>query len=199
MPRQSDTRQKMILSQALLQRERGVAGTALPDVLEHSGAPRGSIYHHFPRGKAQLVEEATRYAGEVVARGLARALDGDDPAAALHAFVATWEAVLRGSDFEAGCSVVAATLEGDRSPAARDQAAAAFARWEELYAGALERRGVGADRARSLATLAVAAIEGAVVLARARRSPEPLRRVARELEDLTLTVVRPPTPPSGGR
>ena len=31
--------------------------------LAHSGAPRGSIYHHFPGGKAQLVEEATRYGG----------------------------------------------------------------------------------------------------------------------------------------
>ena len=194
----TDARDQMIRSAAALIRERGVEGTSFSDVLAHSGAPRGSIYHHFPRGKAQLVEEATRYAGEVVAKGLARALDGDDPAAALRTFVATWEAILRGSDFEAGCSVVAATLEGDRSPAARERAAAAFAGWEELYAGALERRGVVADRARSLATLAVAAIEGAVILARAQRSPEPLRRVAHELEDLTLTAVTPITPPPGG-
>ena len=194
----ADPRSQMIRSAAALIRERGVEGTSFSDVLAHSGAPRGSIYHHFPGGKAQLVEEATRYAGEVVARGLARALDGDDPAAALRAFVATWEAVLRGSDFDAGCSVVAATLEGDRSPAAREQAAAAFTRWEELYASALKRRGVGAERARSLATLAVASIEGAVVLARAQRSAEPLRRVARELEDLTLTAVSPTIPPPGG-
>ena len=193
-----DARRQMIHSAATLIRERGVEGTSFSHVLAHSGAPRGSIYHHFPGGKAQLVKEATRYAGEVVAKGLAKALDGEDPATALRAFVATWEAVLRGSGFEAGCSVVAATLEGDRSPAAREQAAAAFARWEQLYAGALERRGVGAARARSLATLAVASIEGAVVLARAHRSAEPLRRVARELEDLTLTAITPTVPPPGG-
>jgi hypothetical protein len=57
---------------------------------------------------------------------------------------------------------------------------------------------VAAGRARSLATLAVAAIEGAVVLARAQRSAEPLRRVARELEELTLAAVTPTTPPPGG-
>ena len=70
MARQSDTRRKMILSQALLQRERGVAGTALPDVLEHSGAPRGSIYHHFPQGRTQLAEEATEWAADFISRRL---------------------------------------------------------------------------------------------------------------------------------
>ena len=187
----------MIASAAALIRERGVEATSFSDVLAHSGAPRGSIYHHFPRGKQQLVEEATRYAGEVIATGLARALDEKDPVAALRAFAATWEGVLRSSDFAAGCPVVAATLEGDRSPAARERAAAAFARWEALYAEALERHGVTTERARSLATLSVAAIEGAVVLARAQRSTEPLRRVAAELEALTGAAVTTHPPPQG--
>ena len=126
----ANARDQMIRSAATLIRERGVEGTSFSDVLAHSGAPRGSIYHHFPRGKAQLVEEATRYAGEVVAKGLARALDGDDPAAALRAFVATWEAVLRGSDFDAGCSVVAATQVATkaRSAAAGSSPSSARAR-----------------------------------------------------------------------
>src|SRR3712207_8589123 len=46
--------------------ERGVQGTSFADVLEHSGAPRGSIYHHFGGGKTQLAEEATRWAGEYI-------------------------------------------------------------------------------------------------------------------------------------
>ena len=61
-------RERMIESAAALFSERGVDATAFSDVLEHSGAPRGSIYHHFPDGKAQLAEEATRYAGEFIAR-----------------------------------------------------------------------------------------------------------------------------------
>jgi hypothetical protein len=43
---------------------------------------------------------------------------------------------------------------------------------------------VAAARARSVATLAVAAVEGAIVLARAQRSAAPLERVAGELERL---------------
>ena len=62
-------RERMIVSTALLMRERGARATSLDDVLEHSGAPRGSIYHHFPGGKVQLGVEAVRYAGEFVATG----------------------------------------------------------------------------------------------------------------------------------
>ena len=69
----SDAREKMIQSTTALVRERGVEATALSDVLEHSGAPRGSIYHHFPGGKAQLVEEATRAAAGAFAAGMVAA------------------------------------------------------------------------------------------------------------------------------
>src|SRR5918999_2590410 len=91
----TDTRERMIRSAAVLFRQRGVEGTAFSDVLAHSGAPRGSIYHHFPGGKAQLAEEATRYAGELIAAGLAAALREDDPVAATGQFVEAWSAVLR--------------------------------------------------------------------------------------------------------
>src|SRR2546427_13005272 len=114
----------MIQSAAVLMRERGIEATSFSAVLEHSGAPRGSIYHHFPGGKAQLVEEATRYAGEWTGRGLSAALEAGDVATAIDLFVAGWRHTLESTDFAAGCPVVAATVEG----AARDEAAAAFAR-----------------------------------------------------------------------
>ncbi len=171
----------MIVSAAVLMRERGVEATSFSDVIERSGAPRGSIYHNFPNGKAQLVEEATRYAGEFTAAGLIAALGTDDPVAAIHAFASSWTKLLERSDFGAGCPVVAAALEGDRTPRVREAAGEAFARWEQLVAESLEPH-VTAGRARSLAALFVAAIEGAVVVSRAQRSSEPVRQVARELE-----------------
>jgi AcrR family transcriptional regulator len=181
-PMNANPRQRMIQSAALLMRERGIEATSFTDVLELSGAPRGSIYHHFPDGKSQLVEEATKYAGDYVAGGLAAALAGDSPVDAFKRFASLWRGILAESNFGAGCPVVAATLEGDRSPGARDAAGAAFARWEELLGGAIESQGVEAKRASSLATLIVAAIEGGVILSRAEQSIEPLERVVVELE-----------------
>jgi AcrR family transcriptional regulator len=179
----------MVASAALLMRERGVEATSFSDVLAHSAAPRGSVYHHFPGGKAQLIEEATRYAGEVIAAGLASALAENDPVAALRRFASAWRDVLRSSDFGAGCPIVAATLEGDHAPAARAAAAASFSRWEHLLSGAFERHGQTRERARSLATLVIAAIEGAIVLARAQRSGDPFERVAGQLEELLADAV----------
>jgi AcrR family transcriptional regulator len=184
-----DPRERMIQSAALLFRRQGIEGTSFSDVLAHSRAPRGSIYHHFPGGKAELAEEATRYAGDFIASGLVAALGDDDPVAAIQAFTASWLDVLRRGGFTAGCPVVAAAVEGDRTPGARDAAGDAFGRWEDLIAGAVERRGIARDRARSVATLVIAAIEGGIVVARAQRSTQPLERVAGEVEQLVAGLV----------
>ncbi|MGH2978549.1 MAG: TetR/AcrR family transcriptional regulator [Solirubrobacterales bacterium] len=186
---QTDARERMIQSAVVLFRERGVHGTSFSDVLAHSAAPRGSLYHHFPGGKAQLAEEATRYAGEYIAGGLAAALEQRDPVAAVRDFAGLWGDILRSSDFASGCPIVSATLEGERSPAARDAAGAAFERLEDLLADAFARQNVVPERARSLATLVIAAIEGAIVLARAQRSSAPLERVADEVEALVSSAV----------
>jgi TetR/AcrR family transcriptional repressor of lmrAB and yxaGH operons len=179
-------RERMIRSALVLMGEQGVEATSFSQVIEHSGAPRGSIYHHFPGGKAQLIEEATRYAGDAVAALVTQAVEqNDDPVAAVNAVVGFWRTLLYDSDFAAGCPVIAATLEGDNSPpAARKAAREAFERWEQLYAEMLQRAGVPEERARSLGSIAISAVEGAVILSRAERSNGPLERVVDELRRL---------------
>jgi TetR/AcrR family transcriptional regulator, lmrAB and yxaGH operons repressor len=179
----------MIESAAVLFRERGVHGTSFTDVLEHSGAPRGSIYHHFPGGKTQLAEETTRWAGEFILAATVAALAENDPAGAIGSFRRWWTEILRSSDYEAGCVIVAATLEGEREPTVRDAAAEAFKKWEHVLAGALRERGIPASRATSLATLLIAAIEGAVVLSRAQRSTKPLVHVSKELQGAVMEAL----------
>jgi AcrR family transcriptional regulator len=187
MPRRSDARHKMIVSQALLQRERGVAGTALPDVLEHSGAPRGSIYHHFPDGRRQLAVEATAWSADFTSRRLESLLAGGDVPSAIDAFVSDWRTTLAQSDFAAGCPVAAGALDSGT----RRAAGAGFQRWEQLLREALESSGIPAARAESLAVLVIAAIEGALVLARAEASMRPLERAAEQLRVLLQQELEP--------
>ena len=66
----NDTRIRMIEATALLLRQRGYHGTSLNDILNASGAPRGSLYFHFPGGKDQLVIEVTRDSVEKVTQTL---------------------------------------------------------------------------------------------------------------------------------
>jgi len=172
----------MVRSAAVLFRERGYSGTAFSDVIAHSGAPRGSIYHHFPGGKAQLAEEAVAWASAAIAERLDEALARErDAAGVLRAFLAPWREVLERSDFRSGCPLVAITVETDVPPALATAVAQAFTDWQELLAARLRRGGIAAGRAPRLAVLTVAAIEGAVLLCRAQRDTAPLDAVAAEL------------------
>jgi AcrR family transcriptional regulator len=183
-------RERMIQSALLLMGEHGIEATSFSQVIEHSGAPRGSIYHHFPGGKAQLIEEATRHAGDAVTNLLRAALEREgDPLAAVDSIGRFWRSVLQDSEFAAGCPVLAATLEGDRSPRASAAARDAFQEWQALHAEILQRAGIPAERARSLASIAVSAIEGGIILARAQHSNLPLERVADELHALLRDAV----------
>jgi TetR/AcrR family transcriptional regulator, lmrAB and yxaGH operons repressor len=171
----------MIQSAAQLMRMRGVDATSFSGVLEHSGAPRGSIYHHFPGGKEQLIEEATRWAGEFITSWQREALESGGPLGALDAAAELWRTLLRESDFGGGCPLVAATVSGEAVVAAKAAAAEAFRGWQQPIAESLEREGLGRERAAALATFVIGAFEGAVILARAERSLEPVDRVAAEL------------------
>ncbi|EUA41164.1 bacterial regulatory s, tetR family protein [Mycobacterium avium subsp. avium 2285 (R)] len=175
----------MVVSAALLIRERGAHATAISDVLEHSGAPRGSAYHYFPGGRTQLLCEAVDFAGEYVAAVIAGAESG---ARLLDTLIDTYREQLRDSDFRAGCPVVAVAVEaGEQSDAERpviERAAAAFDRWTDLIAQRFIADGIRRRRAAELAVLATSALEGAIVLARARRDPAPLDVVHRQLRDL---------------
>lgn len=179
----------MIESAALLFRERGITGTSFADVLEHSGAPRGSVYHHFAGGKTQLAEEAVAWAGEFTIAGAAATLREHDPVEAIGLFSRRWTKILRGSDFAAGCPIVAAAVEGRHEPTVSTIAGGVFSEWEGVIAAAYRSRGLPAPRARSLATLLIASIEGAIVMSRAERSVRPLERVTAELEALTAAAL----------
>ena len=180
-------RERMVISAALLIRERGAHPTAIADVLEHSGAPRGSAYHYFPGGRTQLLCEAIDYAGEYIAEKIDKGATGVD---VLDDLIADYRNQLIRTDYRAGCPVVAVAVEaGDPAKQAQaapviDRAAAAFARWTDLIAQRLIEDGMSAQRAEELAMLTTTAIEGAIVVARASRDVKPLDLVHGQLRTL---------------
>jgi AcrR family transcriptional regulator len=177
-------RERMVISAALLIRERGAQPTAIADVLEHSGAPRGSAYHYFPGGRTQLLCEAVDYAGDYIAARIADAKSGLDD------LIANYRRQLVRSEYRAGCPVVAVAVEAgdpdkqEQATPVIDRAAAVFARWTDLIAQRLVADGVSAPRADELAMLSTTAIEGAIVVARASRDLKPLDLVHGQLRDL---------------
>jgi TetR/AcrR family transcriptional repressor of lmrAB and yxaGH operons len=176
MARQTDARERMIKTTARLFRRQGFHGTGLQQVLVDSGAPRGSLYFHFPDGKQQLTQEAVRYEAASIARRLRRMLgETPSPAEAVRLMFDSYADWLERTEFAEGCPVAAVAL--DLTPgweSVRDACRQAFEDWTELLAECF-----GRERAQ----LVLASLEGALVLARGSRSAEPMRTIGRQLSN----------------
>lgn len=181
----------MILSAAVLLREHGASATSIDRVLAHSGAPRGSVYHHFPGGRVQLIGEAVALAGDFITGLIDAAVQADDPVDAVDAFFVLWRDRLVGSGFRAGCPIVAVAVEtNDDAPQLARLAAAVFARWQEALAALFVQHGLTEERSRRLGAFVVAAVEGAVIMCRAEQSTAPIEAAAAEIHDLLLHALR---------
>jgi TetR/AcrR family transcriptional repressor of lmrAB and yxaGH operons len=174
-----NVRDRMVESAAQLLARRGLQATSFSEVLELSGAPRGSIYHHFPDGKEQLIESALDAAGAVAIELLDRKAGAPATEVATW-FLHIWREVLVRSNFDAGCAVLAVTVAAD-SPKLRDHAAGIFRMWRRRLAELLEQGGLAPDIAAATAATLIAASEGAVALSRAEQSMEPFDLVAEQL------------------
>jgi TetR/AcrR family transcriptional repressor of lmrAB and yxaGH operons len=193
----SDSRQKMIERTAVLLARKGLQGTSFTEILEASGAPRGSLYHHFPGGKEELVLAAIGLAGDR-ALGLLDQLSGAPADKVAATFLSMWRSVLERSDFGAGCAVAAVTVAAD-SPDLVQRASQIFRDWRAKLAELLVQGGIVPDRAPGLAATLISASEGAVILARAEHSFVPFDLVAGEELLRIRTAMRwaeqPPLPP----
>ena len=176
----AETRARVVQSAKERMRRQGVAATSMLDAIADAGASRGSLYHYFPGGKAQLIEEATSVA--CAEYGAAFSLiETMDAAEAIPAVVAYWRAQVEATDYSGGCPVAAAALSGDETEGARIKAGAGFAEWAASIEKMLLASRVPANRVGGLASLILSAIEGAVVVSLARRSMEPMEQAAAEL------------------
>jgi TetR/AcrR family transcriptional repressor of lmrAB and yxaGH operons len=172
----STIKQRMIERTAILLAKKGLQGTSFSEVLEASGAPRGSLYHHFPGGKEELVLAALCAASDRAMDVLNR-LEGKPATDIAQAFFELWRTVLSKSNFEAGCSVVAVTVAAD-APALLERSADIFRTWRTRLGELLVEGGIPAERAFALSATLIAAAEGAVILSRAERSFEPFDLIA---------------------
>lgn len=191
MPAAPKHRDKIVRAAAELFRRAGYAATGTNDVVARSGAPKGSLYHYFPGGKAEIGAAAVAYAGQRVQATLTELLarhDGD-AAAAILAYGDLLVGWLDRSGYRDGCPIATVLLEV--APTESGIAAAgraALAGWADLFAGALANRGVEAGRARDLGTLAVTLVEGSLVQARVEASGRCIRLAVTEAARLFATA-----------
>jgi AcrR family transcriptional regulator len=174
-----NVRDAMIEAAWLLIAERGLEGMATREVLARTGAPRGSVYHHFPRGRTELIELAIERSVRWMQDQIA-AITPKHPDDVAKGYLDIWRRVLEATDFRAGCAV-AGVVTGGHDPDMLARGAAAYAATTDALADLFQQVGVPAGDAQQRSTLLVCAAEGAVLLARAQRTTEPLTRIAEQL------------------
>ena len=176
----SPARARMVQSAATLIRERGIHGTGLREVVAHSGGPRGSLGRFFPGGKTQLVTEAIDVALADLFDDLDRPLsEAETFPEAISVIVTPWRRLLVDHDFALGCPLAATICDAADNDSLRTHVRDAFAGWRASVVDAYARFGASPAEAEAHATVLMAALEGALILARAQRSIEPLDTVER--------------------
>lgn len=186
------TRQKLIDATGMLLRKQGYHATGLSEIVEESGAPRGSLYFHFPDGKDQLAVAALEQSGEEWRVRIEAAVAGSAGLGqAIDAIVTLLADDLEASGWAHGCPVAAVALESTSKPV-RAAVRAHFTTWQTgVTTRLVEHFGLPAPVAAQLATVALAAIEGGLLLARVQRTREPLITVGRALQAMAAMLPRP--------
>lgn len=174
--RHPDPKAAMIEAATTLFRRRGYEGVGVAELLSFSGAPRGSLYFHFPGGKEQIAIEAVTRAGEAVRDGIrARGEITNSIEHYIETAFAGWAENLEASDYENGCIIALVGLEAaSASPALKKAADDAFVSWEFELTDMAMSKGLDRDGAQKFATAFICSVEGSIMMARTRNATAPL-------------------------
>ena len=171
----------MIQGAIALLAERGVQGTSFAVVTEATNTPRGSIYHHFPGGKNELIEEAVRSIGGLVT-ALIDAVDAETPADVVEVFFESWRAALHASNFDGNCAVANTAIGAGEDDSLRVASHRVFEKWHASLTSAFLRSGADTLASNDHATVCIAAAEGALIMGRASRDDSMFDVLSRQLK-----------------
>ena len=177
------TRESILTAAVELMRRKGYGAVGMKDIVQASGAPIGSLYHHFRDGKVQIAREALINAGQAYALLIPSIVDEyTDLGAAIDAVFAQAAEDMAGTGFANMCPVASVAAEvADTVEELRETTASVFHAWMDGGSAYFESRGLAPAQARDVTLALISALEGAFVLARTLRSTEPLLAAGRAL------------------
>lgn len=169
----------IVKSAIRLFRQSGYAATGLNDILRASGAPKGSLYYYFPKGKEQLGAEAVTAAGKTVSKTLNELASSTTKAEEFFTRycerLAFW---VEKSNFTEGCPISTTLLEMSSSSDLISHAGQeVFEKWLEIMTNIFKRDGVPAAQAEAKAAFMLSSIQGALLVSRIEKSTASLQRL----------------------
>jgi AcrR family transcriptional regulator len=188
----ASTRERIIEAAAVAFMRQGYPGSGLKQISAESAAPFGSVYHFFPGGKQELAAEALRWSGDAYMALVAAVIDGStDVVAGVENAFAGAVATLEATDYADACPIAVVALEvASTNDELRVVTHEIFESWLDACASRVVDAGVDAARARELAIMFVAAIEGGFLLSRAAKNTEPMRVLGAMVADAVRAAIR---------
>jgi TetR/AcrR family transcriptional repressor of nem operon len=182
-------REKILAAGLRVVHARGFSGASVRDIVQAAGVPQGSFTNHFVSKEAFGLEVLDLYFDQ--ARALLNATIGDEalrPLARLGAYI-DGATCARGDDdgMRAGCLLGNFSAEvNELGEPLRLRLAAMFAETERALADCLRAAVAAGELPKTLdckaaATLVLAALQGAILIAKAQRSPAPIERMRKTL------------------
>jgi TetR/AcrR family transcriptional regulator, lmrAB and yxaGH operons repressor len=195
MPKKNDSRDRMIVAARRLFREHGYLGTALSEVITESAAPRGSIYFHFPGGKDELANEVTLlHAGDHIAHINRAAAATNTAGELIETFISRIRNELIASNYREGCAMAPLVIESTTgAEQLTDATRRGFQDMIATLAARLTEKNIPASRATQLATQTWTSVEGALILSRVLRNPEPFDLAITQLAAIADSEANTPT------
>lgn len=176
----TSNRDRLLRTASNLIRRKGFDGVGLSEILDGAGLPKGSLYHHFPRGKSELAEAATVWAGDgverLVDRIFAEVTDFRSGAVAVSTAIADR---LRQNEQVLACPVASILQAGASDATLRDAGCQVLSSWVAKLSAHAQR--LGQDHPDDAAETLVMLMEGAWLMALAEQNSAPFERLAQRL------------------
>ncbi|MBL8018919.1 MAG: TetR/AcrR family transcriptional regulator [Leptospirales bacterium] len=193
MKKGNDTRERLLATTGALLQKQGYFATGVQEILKTSETPRGSFYFHFPGGKEELacaaLQDKAHQWQDFLEERANQAVTL--PEALSNVCDALAEAMVR-SNYELGCPVATTALEAAATVDSIHRICSDhYATLAEKIASRLRAAGIPESQTAVLSTLVISAVEGALLLSRAHRSPEPLHQVGASLRNLLVMTATP--------
>lgn len=175
------TRQRIVDAAAQVVAEKGALAASLDDVGARAGASRSQLYHYFDN-KTDLLRAVAEATNDVVLGAQADLFVALDTWNGLVSWVDAIVAIQGQGGGPRGCPIANLLCQlGERDDGIRAVIAEGFDRWEaHIRAGLAAMVASGELRGEAdpgwLAASTLASLQGGLVLAQARRDPQPLRK-----------------------
>ncbi|MGV3667211.1 MAG: TetR/AcrR family transcriptional regulator [Leptospira bouyouniensis] len=185
-----DTKQKMIEVMASLLEGSGYEATGLTELGKETGTPKGSLYFHFPGGKDELTSLAIEYSGKQLNDFFLTIFDNSDtPTHAIKQVFHALEERIVSSDYQKGCPIATTAMEtAGKSPLVSNACKEVYNLWLKTFESYLSSNGYNTRVAKNLSLSILSLWEGALLLTKLQKSPEPLRMAEKTAESLLKQI-----------